>query len=217
MISLTTLPLVTVAECDKEDTLCRVVLKATDNQWLASAADWLVAKPLAIAWIVLLGLGLRWLAVKLIGRALERASAVGDRRRQRAETMGSVLRSIASFVIFTIVLIMVLGELGFDIGPLIASAGLVGAALGFGAQSLVKDFLSGGFLFFEDQYGVGDRIVVGDTEGVVEALTLRITRMRADDGTTWYVRNGEILKVGNVSQGRRDGRGVPPGTEPAPG
>jgi small conductance mechanosensitive channel len=82
----------------------------------------------------------------------------------------------------------------------VASAGLVGVALGFGAQSLVKDFLSGIFLFFEDQYGVGDEVVIGDTTGVVEALSLRVTRLRAEDETIWYVRNGEILKVGNKSQ-----------------
>jgi small-conductance mechanosensitive channel len=95
---------------------------------------------------------------------------------------------------------MVLGELGYNIGPLVASAGLVGVALGFGAQSLVKDFLSGIFLFFEDQYGVGDEVVIGDTTGIVEALSLRVTRIRAEDETIWYVRNGEILKVGNRSQ-----------------
>ena len=114
--------------------------------------------------------------------------------------MASVLTSIVSVAVFSLVAVMILGELGYDIGPLIASAGLVGVALGFGAQSLVKDFLSGIFLFFEDQYGVGDEVVVGDTTGVVEALSLRVTRIRGEDETIWYVRNGEILKVGNRSQ-----------------
>jgi len=114
--------------------------------------------------------------------------------------MASVLRSVIAFAIFTVAAIMIIGELGYNVAPLIASAGLVGVALGFGAQSLVKDFLSGIFMFFEDQYGVGDRVIVGETVGVVEALSLRVTRVRADDGTIWYLRNGEILRVGNVSQ-----------------
>jgi small conductance mechanosensitive channel len=103
-------------------------------------------------------------------------------------------------VIFTIVGVMVVSELGYDIGPLLAGAGIIGLALGFGAQSLVKDFLSGIFMFFEDQIGVGDTVLMNDITGTVEALTLRVTRLRAEDGTVWYVRNGEVLKVGNVSQ-----------------
>ncbi len=123
-----------------------------------------------------------------------------ERRRQRAATMASVLNSMASFVIFMVAAIMIVSELGYNVGPLLASAGVVGLALSFGAQSLVKDFLSGMFMFFEDQLGVGDEVLLGDTRGVVEALTLRVTRLRAEDGTVWYVRNGEILKVGNLSQ-----------------
>ena len=220
MISLTTLP-----SCQTEDWLCTTVLDRTGNQWLASAADWLIARPLAIAAIVLLALVLRWLANRVIARIVSGAGngrvpettlrgkpiqrtaeesrqlrLAAERRLQRAETMASVLKSIASFAIVTIAAIMIIGELGYNVAPLIASAGLVGVALGFGAQSLVKDFLSGLFMFFEDQLGVGDRVIIGETEGVVEALTLRVTRMRADDGTIWYVRNGEILRVGNISQ-----------------
>lgn len=119
---------------------------------------------------------------------------------QRAQTLSSVLKSIASFVIFTIVAIMIVSELGYDIGPLIAGAGIIGLALGFGAQSLVKDFISGIFMFLEDQYGIGDEISVNGVTGRVEELTLRVTRIRNEDGTVWYVRNGEILKVGNRSQ-----------------
>ena len=129
--------------------------------------------------------------------------------------MASVLSSMVSVAVFSLVAVMVLSELGYDIGPLVASAGLVGVALGFGAQSLVKDFLSGIFLFFEDQYGVGDEVVVGDTTGVVEALSLRVTRIRAEDETIWYVRNGEILKVGNRSQ--RVNPAVPAIERPAQG
>ena len=95
---------------------------------------------------------------------------------------------------------MMLSELGVNIAPIIASAGIIGVALGFGAQTLVKDFLSGIFMIFEDQYGVGDVVDVGEASGTVEAVSLRVTRLRDVNGTVWYVRNGEILRVGNMSQ-----------------
>jgi small-conductance mechanosensitive channel len=95
---------------------------------------------------------------------------------------------------------MALGEFGFDLGPLIASAGIVGVALGLGAQTLVRDILSGIFMLIEDQYGVGDSISVLDVEGTVEKVGLRVTTVRDGQGTLWYLRNGEILKVGNQSQ-----------------
>jgi small conductance mechanosensitive channel len=114
--------------------------------------------------------------------------------------MGSVLRSVTTGVVATIALIMIIAELGISIAPLIASAGIVGIALGFGAQSLVKDFLSGIFMILEDQYGVGDVIDAGEAIGTVEAVSLRVTRLRDIDGTVWYVRNGEILRIGNMSQ-----------------
>ena len=124
-----------------------------------------------------------------------------ERRRQRTETIGSVLTSIASLVIFAVATAMVLGELGFDLGPVLASAGIVGVALGFGAQNLVKDYLNGIFMILEDQYGVGDAVDAGEASGIVEAVGLRITRLRSVDGTVWYIRNGEILRLGNMSQG----------------
>ena len=114
--------------------------------------------------------------------------------------MGSLLKSIASIVIFTVFGITAIAELGYPVGPLIASAGVVGVAVGFGAQSLVKDFLSGIFMIFEDQYGVGDSVDLGEAGGTVEAVGLRVTRLRDVEGTVWYVRNGEILRVGNQSQ-----------------
>jgi small-conductance mechanosensitive channel len=95
---------------------------------------------------------------------------------------------------------MALGEFGFDLGPLIASAGIVGVAVGLGAQTLVRDILSGIFMLIEDQYGVGDSVDVLDIEGVVEKVGLRVTTVRDGQGTLWYLRNGEILKVGNQSQ-----------------
>ena len=114
--------------------------------------------------------------------------------------MGSLLKSITTGVIFTVVLIMSISELGYDVAPLIAGAGILGVAFGFGAQSLVKDFLSGIFMIFEDQYGVGDVVDVGEASGTIEAVSLRVTRLRDVNGTVWYVRNGEILRVGNMSQ-----------------
>ena len=95
---------------------------------------------------------------------------------------------------------MMLSELGVNIAPIIASAGILGIALGFGAQSLVKDFLSGIFMIFEDQYGVGDVVDIGEASGTVEAVSLRVTRLRDVNGTVWYVPNGEIVRVGNMSQ-----------------
>jgi hypothetical protein len=98
---------------------------------------------------------------------------------------------------------MVLGQLGLDLGPLVASAGVIGVALGLGAQTIVRDVLSGIFMLVEDQYGVGDEINVLDVEGVVENVGLRITTVRDKKGTLWYLRNGEILKVGNKSKKKR--------------
>jgi small conductance mechanosensitive channel len=211
----------TAPTCTADDKWCLWVDKATGNAWLAQAANWLIAKPLAILVLVLLALGIRWFLHRVIDRLVRRAaeglpspvlkrrreraaqqstSLMAGRRVQRAETMGSLLKSIASIVIFAIFGITAIAELGYPVGPLLASAGVVGVALGFGAQSLVKDFLSGIFMIFEDQYGVGDVVDVGEASGTIEAVSLRVTRLRDVEGTVWYVRNGEILRVGNQSQ-----------------
>lgn len=125
-----------------------------------------------------------------------------ERRAQRARTIGSVLSSLTTGVIGVTVVLAVLGEIGIDLAPLLAGAGVVGVAVGFGAQTLVKDFLSGIFLIAEDQYGVGDVIDLGaGTSGTVEAVGLRVTRLRSVDGTVWYVRNGDVVRVGNRAQG----------------
>jgi small-conductance mechanosensitive channel len=183
---------------------------------------WYVATPGAIVVIIIVGLLFRWLVNRAIDRIVRRASAgavpgviagtkagavladlrpgAGERRQQRAQTMGSILKSIAGGLIFAIVIVMALDQVGVNIAPIIASAGIVGIALGFGAQNLVKDFLSGIFMILEDQYGVGDSVDLGEAVGTVEAVGLRVTRLRDVDGTVWYVRNGEILRVGNQSQ-----------------
>jgi len=136
------------------------------------------------------------------GRVLASATGMAnERQRQRVETVGSLLRSIVTFVVVTLAVLTIMALLGIPLGPLLASAGVAGVALGIGAQSLVKDFLSGIFMIMEDQYGVGDVIDTGEAIGTVEEVTLRITRLRDANGITWYVRNGEIIRVGNRSQG----------------
>ena len=143
---------------------------------------------------------LRPLKERARGAAFEPTALLSERRRQRAETLGSVLRSVTTITVAVVAGAMVLSELGLNLTPVVASAGVVGVALGFGAQSLVKDFLSGMFMLLEDQYGVGDVIDAGPATGTVEAVTLRATRLRDADGTVWHIRHGEIARVGNKSQ-----------------
>jgi small-conductance mechanosensitive channel len=126
---------------------------------------------------------------------------VDERRKQRVRALGAILRSGASVTIFAIAGFVILGDLSINLAPLLASAGVVGVAVGFGAQSLVRDYLAGIFMLVEDQYGVGDAITVGDASGTVENVTLRITRVRDVNGVVWHIRNGAIETVGNESQG----------------
>jgi small conductance mechanosensitive channel len=136
------------------------------------------------------------------GRALGWATGVDhERQLQRTLAMASLLRSIATFFIAMIAGFYILTIFDINIAPLLASAGIGGLALGFGAQSLVKDFLAGIFMILEDQYGVGDIIDTGEAIGTVEEVTLRVTRLRDGAGVVWYIRNGEIIRVGNKSQG----------------
>jgi small conductance mechanosensitive channel len=136
------------------------------------------------------------------GRLLGQATGLSnERHRARVTTMGSLLRSVVTVVVFGIATLTVMALAGIPLAPLLASAGVGGVALGFGAQSLVKDFLSGVFMILEDQYGVGDVIDTGEAVGTVEDVTLRVTRIRDAEGVAWYVRNGEIVRIGNRSQG----------------
>ncbi len=132
-------------------------------------------------------------------KAIELTQAT-EQAKQRATTLGSILRSTATAIIYTFAILMSLGEFDINLGPLIAGAGIAGIALGFGAQSIVKDFLSGFFMLVEDQFAVGDIIDVGEAAGVVEAISLRTTQIRDVNGTLWYVPNGEIHRVANKSQ-----------------
>ncbi|MEA2156587.1 MAG: moderate conductance mechanosensitive channel [Solirubrobacteraceae bacterium] len=203
---------------------CREVLNRTDNRSLAEIADFMIGKPLTILVIVLVAL----IVNRIIGRAVKRflrtlhSGAVRERigavrRRtpnalletevtslraeQRINALTSVLRSIATVAIFTIAGFLVLGEVGLNLGPLLAGAGILGVAIGFGSQALVRDFLSGFFILVEDQFGVGDIVDLDtQTSGTVEAVSLRTTRLRSVDGTVWHVPNGDIRRVGNKSQ-----------------
>ncbi|TVL91809.1 mechanosensitive ion channel family protein [Streptomyces sp. SAJ15] len=135
------------------------------------------------------------------GTALGGLLINAERRRQRSEAIGSVLRSVASFLIMGTAGLMILSTLEINLAPLLASAGVAGVAIGFGARNLVTDFLSGVFMILEDQYGVGDSIDAGVASGEVVEVGLRVTKLRGADGEIWYVRNGEVKRIGNLSQG----------------
>lgn len=205
---------------------CRWVFTLTggDAGWSRFILDYIIQAPVRIVVI----LALAWLANRLVRRgirklveqlkdtetpgrfdrlrqrtglsALDSGRIPSARRAQRADALGGVLRSIARVLIWTIALVMVLGELGVPIGPVLASAGIVGIAVGFGAQNLVRDFISGLFMLAEDQYGIGDIVDLGDAIGIVEGVSLRTTRLRDIGGTLWHIPNGEIRRVGNMSQ-----------------
>ena len=178
------------------------------NEQIQSALDWFSGAPIRIVAVLTAAWFTRVIGTRAITRAVNRLATadlkpgpgVAKRQAERAQTTGSVLTSILNAVIWIIAIAMVLGEFGFNLGPVIASAGVIGVAIGLGAQTLVRDILSGIFMLIEDQYGVGDEVSVLDIEGRVEKVGLRITTVRDKDGALWYVRNGEILVVGNKSQ-----------------
>jgi small conductance mechanosensitive channel len=183
------------------------------EQFLAFWDQWHV--PLRIASILVATVIVRWIALVLVKRVV-RGIEDGSRNHkvaksdspiakarvvQRAKTMGSVLSNLITWTLILFAAGSVLSELGIAVGALIASAGIVGAAIGFGAQSLVRDLISGMFIIFEDQFGVGDSVDLGQANGVIETVGLRVTQVRDVSGTLWYVRNGEITRVGNHTQG----------------
>lgn len=140
--------------------------------------------------------GLREAALRRARRMVEQK----ERSEQRARTLGTVLRSMASIMVYGLAVLISLGEFGINLGPMIAGAGIVGVAIGFGAQSLVRDFLTGIFMLLEDQYGVGDVVDVGSAVGVVEEVKLRTTQIRDINGSLWHIPNGQINRVANMSQ-----------------
>src|SRR6185503_9835701 len=186
---------------DQPGVLCRRVYESTHDRTLAQVVDFVVGTPLTIVAIILAAAIVNRLARRAIRRGLRRLASGGLRERigaarrrtpmsmldtdtgeisvrstQRVEALSTVLRSVASFAIWTVAAFMVLGEVGINLGPLIAGAGIIGVALGFGSQSLVRDFLSGIFILVEDQYGVGDTVELGEATGTVEVVSLRTTR-----------------------------------------
>jgi small conductance mechanosensitive channel len=212
-------------DCAKASEFCQWIFHQTGNRWLASGSYWFLLKPAYILLIAVIAIVVRHLLHRAINRLVastsdgavptvlkplkerlpssfqDTASIFPERRRQRAEAIGSVLRSFATASIYSIAGLMMLTQLGLDLAPLIASAGVAGVALGFGAQTLVKDLIAGLFMLLEDQYGVGDVVDLGSASGTVEAVGLRITTIRDARGVLWYIRNGEIVRVGNKSQG----------------
>jgi small conductance mechanosensitive channel len=187
---------------------------------------WIIEIPIRIATIIVVALIVRALLRRAIDRLvrpvrggdvprilrpfkerienssfIESTGLLSERRAQRAATVGSVLKSAVSLIILVIAFMTILAELKINLSPFIAGTSIVGVALGFGAQNIVKDFLSGIFMMLEDQYGVGDTIDFEKASGTVEAVGLRTTRLRDVNGTVWYVRNGEVVRVGNKSQG----------------
>jgi small conductance mechanosensitive channel len=189
-------------------------------------SDVLIIRPLRILAIILVAMLARWLAHRAIDRLtrpvrtgelphilrplkeqveharwLDASGILSQRRAQRAATLGSVLKSVVSFAVFLLASLLILGELAINLAPFLAGTSIIGVAIGFGAQNIVKDFLSGMFMILEDQYGVGDIIDFEKASGTVEAVGLRTTRLRDDNGTVWYVRNGEVVRVGNLGQG----------------
>jgi small-conductance mechanosensitive channel len=176
---------------------------------LRNFLEWMAGTPLRILIIIIAAGFIQSFGSRAITRAMNKlASAdlvpgpgnIVARQKERASTIGGVLTATLKSATWIIAIAMALGEFGFDLGPLIASAGIVGVAVGLGAQTLVRDILSGIFMLIEDQYGVGDSVNVLEIEGVVEKVGLRVTTVRDGQGTLWYLRNGEILKVGNQSQ-----------------
>jgi small conductance mechanosensitive channel len=190
--------------------------------WLQSIVDNIVVvKAGRIVFLVVLAIIVRLIVNKVIDHSIERAiakpakmraavaleSATGlpaQRRTQRLGALGSLAKSITTVVILVVMLVAVLSEMGFNVTTIVAGTSVVAAAIAFGTQSMVKDLMSGVFMLVEDQLGVGDYVDMNLASGTVEDVGLRVTTLRADDGTTWYVRNGEVLRLGNFSKGGPD-------------
>ncbi len=201
----------TTEACIDLGPLCNVLADWTGNEALAETLSWVLGTPVKILIIVvgalILNRGARRMISRLtvrLGTATADTRVVSERSRERAEeranTIGSLLRSLSSGVIFGIAAIMILATFGISVVPAIASAGVLAIAIGFGAQSVVEDFLRGIFMLAEDQFGIGDRIDVGSVNGYVERVTLRTTVIRDPDGVLWHMPNSEINYVANEFQ-----------------
>lgn len=202
----------TAAACGEDPgAVCERVLGWTGNELVAESTQWVLDIPVRILLILLAAVVLNRLVRRAIANRLVRLTARSrhdltadpanvQRRALRLATVSSTLASAATVAIFAIAGLVVLSELDINLGPMLAGAGIAGIAIGFGAQNLVRDVLAGLFVIIEDQYGVGDIIDVGKTSGVVEELTLRVTKLRDIEGTLWFVPNGIVAEVGNKTQ-----------------
>jgi small conductance mechanosensitive channel len=188
-------------------------------EWLtAILGNIAVIKTGRIVFLLLVAIIARLVIHKLVDRTVDQSirrpvklraavafqSATGlpaERRSQRLRALGSLAKSITTVVILIVTVVAVLAELGFNVTTIVAGTSVVAAAIAFGTQSIVKDLLSGIFLLVEDQLGVGDYVDMQLASGTVEEISLRVTQLRADDGTLWYVRNGEVLRLANFSKG----------------
>lgn len=190
---------------DAHGYLQELVVRLGGTDFQARTVDFLVLGPLRIA-----GIALGALVLARLGGAAVRRTVTTLRLRaplriatarsqQRARTIADALAGLWRVAVWVIAALLVLGVLGIDLGPLLAGAGIAGLAIAFGAQALIRDYLSGMFILVEDQYGVGDVVTIGTASGTVEDLNLRVTRLRAADGTVWFVPNGDIRVVGNQS------------------
>ncbi|MGH1503090.1 MAG: mechanosensitive ion channel family protein [Acidimicrobiales bacterium] len=199
--------------------LCQLVFEQTEMTWVASIADRgaRAVLVLVLAWVVVRVI--RRQGPKLANAMATSREAVArtdetdltdqqridltlraERARQRTQTIGAVLTSVLAGLVWFLTALLILDLAGVNLAPLIASAGVAGIAIGFGAQKMVSDFFAGLFIVLEDQYGVGDVVDLGDASGTVEQVNLRVTRLRDVNGVVWYVPNSEIQRVGNMSQ-----------------
>jgi len=209
--------------CGQDPTwMCEQVYDWTGSAALANVADWIIGRPLTIAVILLVGWLATVIARRYVRRGVERFAAADrsgtkrrlealgfesmepeapdPRRAARAASISAVVTSTTTVIIWSVTIMIALGKAGIDLAPLIAGAGIAGVALGFGAQSLVKDCIAGLFMLIEDQYGIGDHVDLGEATGTVERISLRVTVLRDANGTVWHVPNGEVQRVGNRSQ-----------------
>jgi len=190
-------------ECRPEDWVCDFLADRGLDGFAAGSVEFLLSIGLIILLAALasrFGVRAARRSVISLGTRSPLREASGDRAEARAKTLAGVTVSVVRATIWTVAFLLMLDEVGFNLGPLLAGASVVGVALAFGAQSLVRDVLSGFFILLEDQYGVGDTITVFDVTGTVEEVNLRVTQLRAGDGTVWYIPNGEIRKVGNSAK-----------------
>jgi small-conductance mechanosensitive channel len=193
-------------DCANDDWVCAALDRLGLSGFAGRTVEFFLERPLRILVIVLLAAVAARLGARVAQRSVRSLGtrsplrAPSPRSDQRAQTLAGVAASMVRIFVWTIAGLLVMDTIGFNLGPLIAGASVVGVALGFGAQSLVRDFLSGFFVLVEDQFGVGDVITIAETTGTVEEINLRVTRLRATDGTVWFVPNGEIRKVGNSAK-----------------